>query len=147
MCADQIEQLAKVISYLGTTISLLFSIGAIIGAMITMYASVASRTGEIGTLRALGFSRTAVLTAFLGEALMLGLVGGVVGLIGASFMQAVPISTTNFQTFAEIAFHFTLTPKIVAVSLAFALMMGFIGGFLPAARASRMTIVDALRAA
>ena len=145
--ADQSEQLAKFISYLGTTISVIFSIGAIIGAMITMYASVASRTAEIGTLRALGFSRTAVLSAFLGEALLLGLVGGIVGLIGASFMQAVPISTTNFQTFAEIAFHFTLTPQIVAASLGFSLMMGFIGGFLPAARASRMKIVDALRAA
>jgi len=145
--ADQSEQLAKFISYLGTTISIIFSIGAIIGAMITMYASVASRTGEIGTLRALGFSRTAILVAFLGEALLLGLVGGIVGLIGASFMQAVPISTTNFQTFAEIAFHFTLTPQIIALSLAFSLVMGFIGGFLPAARASRMKIVDALRAA
>lgn len=145
--ADQSEQLAKFISYLGTTISIIFSIGAIIGAMITMYASVASRTGEIGTLRALGFSRTAILVAFLGEALLLGLVGGVVGLIGASFMQAVPISTTNFQTFAEIAFHFTLTPQIIAISLAFSLVMGFVGGFLPAARASRMKIVDALRAA
>jgi putative ABC transport system permease protein len=145
--ADQSEQLAKFISYLGTTISIIFSIGAIIGAMITMYASVASRTGEIGTLRALGFSRTAILVAFLGEALLLGLVGGIVGLIGASFMQAVPISTTNFQTFAEIAFHFTLTPQIIATSLAFSLVMGFIGGFLPAARAARMKIVDALRAA
>jgi putative ABC transport system permease protein len=144
--ADQSEQLAKFISYLGTTISIIFSIGAIIGAMITMYASVASRTGEIGTLRALGFSRTAILAAFLGEALLLGLVGGIVGLIGASFMQAVPISTTNFQTFAEIAFHFTLTPQIIATSLAFSLVMGFIGGFLPAARAARMKIVDALRA-
>ncbi len=145
--ADQSEQLAKFIAYLGTTISVIFSIGAIIGAMITMYASVASRTSEIGTLRALGFSRTAILVAFLGEALLLGLVGGIVGLIGASFMQAVPISTTNFQTFAEIAFHFTLTPQIIAISLVFSLTMGFIGGFLPAARASRMKIVDALRAA
>ncbi len=145
--ADQSEQLAKFISYLGTTISAIFSIGAIIGAMITMYASVASRTAEIGTLRALGFSRPAILVAFLGEALLLGLVGGIAGLIGASFMQFVPISTTNFQTFAEIAFTFTLTPPIVAGSLAFALFMGFVGGFLPAARAARLKIVDALRAA
>ncbi|MEP7330223.1 MAG: ABC transporter permease, partial [Betaproteobacteria bacterium] len=145
--ADQSEQLAKFISYLGTTISIIFSIGAIIGAMITMYASVASRTGEIGTLRALGFSRMSILVAFLGESLLLGLVGGIVGLAGASFMQAIPISTTNFQTFAEIAFHFTLTPQIIVTSLAFSLVMGFIGGFLPAARASRMKIVDALRAA
>ncbi len=145
--ADQSEGLAKFISYLGTTISVIFSIGAIIGAMITMYASVASRTGEIGTLRALGFSRASILYAFLIESLLLGLVGGVLGLAGASAMQAFPISTTNFQTFAEIAFTFTLTPSIIATSLAFALAMGFVGGFLPAARAARMKIVDALRAA
>ena len=145
--ADQSENLAKFITILGTTISLIFSIGAIIGAMITMYASVASRTAEIGTLRALGFPRTAILIAFLVEALLLGLLGGVIGLVAASFMQALSISTTNFQTFAELAFSFTLTPGIVATSLAFALAMGFLGGFLPAARASRMKIVDALRAA
>jgi len=145
--AEQSEALSKFISYLGTSISIIFSIGAVIGAAITMYASVASRTGEIGTLRALGFSRGAILAAFLGEALLLGLVGGIVGLIAASVMQATSISTTNFQTFAEIAFSFTLTPGIVVASLIFALAMGFIGGFLPAARAARMKIVDALRAA
>ena len=145
--ADQSEALSKFISYLGTAISVIFSIGAIIGAMITMYASVASRTAEIGTLRALGFSRAAILTAFLGEALLLGFVGGIAGLVAASFMQMVPISTTNFQTFAEIAFTFSLTPFIVFASLLFALFMGFVGGFLPAARAARMKIVDALRAA
>ncbi|HJU22747.1 MAG TPA: FtsX-like permease family protein [Casimicrobiaceae bacterium] len=145
--AEQSEALSRFISYLGTSISIIFSIGAVIGAAITMYASVASRTGEIGTLRALGFSRGAILTAFLLEALLLGLIGGIVGLIGASVMQALTISTTNFQTFAEIAFSFTLTPRIVIVSLIFALAMGFVGGFLPAARAARMKIVDALRAA
>ena len=145
--AEQSEALAKFISYLGTTISVIFSIGAIIGAMITMYASVASRTAEIGTLRALGFSRGSILAAFLAEALLLGLAGGVAGLAAASAMQVVSISTTNFQTFAELAFRFTLTPSIVASSLAFALLMGFVGGFLPAARAARMKIVDALRAA
>ena len=145
--ADQSEALSKFITYLGTSISVIFSIGAIIGAMITMYASVASRVSEIGTLRALGFSRAAVLAAFLGEALLLGLVGGLVGLLAASFMQALSISTTNFQTFAEIAFSFTLTPGIVLASIAFSLAMGFVGGFLPAARAARMKIVDALRAA
>jgi putative ABC transport system permease protein len=145
--AEQSEALSKFISYLGTAISIIFSIGAVIGAAITMYASVASRTGEIGTLRALGFSRGAILTAFLGEALLLGLIGGIAGLAAASVMQALSISTTNFQTFAEIAFSFTLTPGIVVASLVFALAMGFIGGFLPAARAARMKIVDALRAA
>ena len=145
--ADQSEALSKFISYLGTTISIIFSIGAIIGAMITMYASVASRTGEIGTLRALGFSRAAILVAFLVEALLLGLIGGIVGLAAASAMQAISISTMNFQTFAELAFSFSLTPRIIAMSLAFALAMGFVGGFLPAARAARLKIVDALRAA
>ena len=144
--AEQSEKLATFISYLGTTISIIFSIGAIIGAMITMYASVASRTSEIGTLRAVGFSRAAILVAFLTEALLLGLLGGAVGLVAASFMQALSISTTNFQTFSELAFSFKLTPSIVLWSLLFALAMGFVGGFLPAARAARMKIVDALRA-
>ncbi len=145
--AEQSEQLARFISYLGTTISVIFSIGAIIGAMITMYASVAARTAEIGTLRALGFSRAAILVAFLAEALLLGLLGGVAGIAAASLMQALSVSTTNFQTFAELAFSFTLTPSIVLWSLVFGLAMGFVGGFLPAAQAARMKIVDALRAA
>jgi putative ABC transport system permease protein len=145
--AEQSEALSKFIRYLGISISVIFSIGAVIGAMITMYASVASRTGEIGTLRALGFSRRSILAAFMLESLLLGLVGGLVGLIAASFMQALSISTMNFQTFAEIAFSFTLTPKIVIAALVFSLAMGFVGGFLPAARAARMKIVDALRAA
>jgi putative ABC transport system permease protein len=145
--ADQSETLAGFISILGTSISIIFSIGAVIGAMITMYASVASRTGEIGTLRAIGFRRSSILAAFLVEALALGLAGGLAGLAAASLMQAITISTMNFQTFSELAFSFTLTPRIVTVSLAFALSMGLIGGFLPAARAARLKIVDALRAA
>jgi putative ABC transport system permease protein len=145
--ADQSEVLSNFISILGLSISIIFSIGAVIGAMITMYASVASRTGEIGTMRALGFTRSAILTAFLVEALALGFIGGIVGLAAASLMQAITISTMNFQTFSELAFSFTLTPQIVAVSIAFAMGMGFIGGFLPAARAARLRIVDALRAA
>ncbi|MEP6677914.1 MAG: ABC transporter permease [Betaproteobacteria bacterium] len=144
--AEQSESLSKFITYLGTSISIIFSIGAIIGAMITMYASVASRTGEIGTLRALGFSRGSILAAFMIESLLLGLLGGVVGLLAASLMQALTVSTTNFQTFAVLAFSFTLTPRIVVLSLLFALAMGFVGGFLPAARAARLKIVDALRA-
>ena len=145
--AEQSQALANFISYLGTGISIIFSIGAVIGAMITMYASVATRVAEIGTLRALGFPRRDILGAFMGEALLLGLVGGTVGLLGASVMQALEFSTTNFQTFAEIAFSFTLTPRIVVEALLFSLGMGFVGGFLPAARAARMKIVDALRAA
>ena len=144
--ADQSEALAKFIGYLGAALSIIFSIGAIVGAMITMYASVAARTAEIGTLRALGFPRSAILIAFLVESLFLGLVGGVIGLAAASAMQTVSLSTMNFQTFSELAFRFRLNPTIVVQVFAFALFMGFVGGFLPAFRAARMKIVDALRA-
>jgi putative ABC transport system permease protein len=145
--AEQSEVLAKFISYLGLTLSVIFSIGATIGAMITMYASVANRTGEIGTLRALGFTRADILYAFLTEALLLSLTGAVVGIFAASFMQLITVSTMNWQTFSELAFGFSLTIKIVISSLGFALLMGMLGGFLPAVRAARMNIVDALRAA
>jgi len=145
--AEQSELLSKFIRYLGLFLSAIFSIGAIVGAMITMFAAVAQRTGEIGTLRALGFRRGAVLLAFLGESLGLSLVGGLVGVAGASFMQNVNISTTNFQTFSEIAFRFQLTPGIAAQTLVFALFMGLVGGFIPAWNAARMNIVDCLRAA
>ena len=145
--AEQSEALATFIRILGLSLSVIFSIGAIVGAMITMFAAVAQRVGEIGTLRALGFRRGAVLVAFLAESLLLSLVGGVVGLAAASGMQAVDISTTNFQTFSEIAFQFRLTPAIAAQTLLFALAMGFVGGFIPAWRAARLKIVDGLRAA
>ncbi|MFN7570913.1 MAG: ABC transporter permease [Betaproteobacteria bacterium] len=143
---DQSKSLSDFISYLGLALSIIFSLGAMIGATITMYAAVATRTREVGTLRALGFQRRSILTAFLGESLLLALVGGLLGLFFASFLTAITISTTNFSSFSELAFGFTLTPKIVAQSLAFALVMGFVGGVLPAIKASRMKIVDALRA-
>ncbi|PTR15164.1 ABC-type lipoprotein release transport system permease subunit [Nitrosospira sp. Nsp2] len=145
--AEQSQLLANFIRYLGMILSIIFSVGAIIGAMITMYASVANRTTEIGTLRALGFRRNNILSAFLAEALMLGAVGGIAGLILASFMQFLTISTMNWQSFSELAFSFTLNLEIIVKSLGFALIMGFAGGFLPAAKASRLAIVDALRAA
>lgn len=145
--ADQSKALATFIGYLGTALAVIFSIGAVVGAMITMFGSVASRVGEIGTLRALGFRRGAVLAAFLLEALLLALVGGVLGLAAASFMQAVDISTTNFATFSELAFQFKLTPEIAVQAMLFALAMGFVGGFVPAWRAARLKIVDCLRAA
>jgi ABC-type antimicrobial peptide transport system permease subunit len=144
--AEQSQVLANFIRYLGMILSIIFSVGAIIGAMITMYASVAHRTTEIGTLRALGFRRNNILSAFLAEALMLGAAGGIAGLILASFMQFLTISTMNWQSFSELAFSFTLTVEIILKSLGFALVMGFAGGFLPAAKASRLAIVDALRA-
>lgn len=143
---DQSRALSGFINMLGMALSVIFSLGAMIGAAITMYAAVATRTAEIGTLRALGFRRGAVLTAFLAESLLLSLVGGVMGLVAASFLTAITISTTNFQSFSELAFTFRLTPKVVIESLIFALLMGLVGGFLPAIKASRMKTVDALRA-
>ncbi|MBK1689894.1 ABC transporter permease [Rubrivivax gelatinosus] len=145
--AEQSEQLANFISILGTALALIFSTGAIVGAAITMFGAVASRVGEIGTLRALGFRREAVLVAFLGESLLLAFVGGVFGLAAASLMQFVDVSTTNFATFSELAFQFRLTPVIGAKAIGFALAMGLIGGFVPAWRAARLKIVDCLRAA
>jgi ABC-type antimicrobial peptide transport system permease subunit len=145
--SDQTRALSTFINILGLSLSVIFSIGAVIGATVTMYASVANRVTEIGTLRALGFQRRSILAAFLAESLMLGLVGGVAGLLFASLMQLMSFSTTNFQSFSELAFGFRLSAAIVAEALLFALAMGFVGGFLPALRASRMAIVDALRAA
>jgi ABC-type antimicrobial peptide transport system permease subunit len=145
--AEQSEMMAKFLRILGTSLTIIFSLGAIIGAMITMYAAVANRTPEIGTLRALGFRRTAILMAFLLESVALGLIGGLMGLFFASFLQLITISTVNFQTFSELAFSFALTPSIALRSLLFALIMGLVGGLLPAFRASRLKIVDALRSA
>jgi len=145
--SDQSKALSTFITVLGLTLTAVFSIGAMLGAMITMYASVSNRIGEIGTLRALGFRRASVLGAFLVESLLLGLVGGLCGLACASLMQFASFSTTNFQTFADLSFKFLLTPSIVAQTLVFSLAMGFLGGFLPALRAARLEIVDALRAA
>jgi putative ABC transport system permease protein len=145
--AEQSERMAQFLRILGTALTVIFSLGAIIGAMITMYSAVATRTGEIGTMRALGFKKISILGAFIIEALFLGLIGGCLGLFLASFLQLLTISTMNFQTFSELAFSFTLTPDIVWKGLGFSLVMGFVGGVLPAIRASRMIIVDALRAA
>jgi putative ABC transport system permease protein len=144
--SDQSRALSKFITILGLTLTAIFSIGATIGATITMYAAVANRIGEIGTLRALGFKRRDVLLAFLLESLLLSLIGAAGGLAAASMMQFASFTTTNFQTFADLSFRFLLTPLIVAQTLVFALAMGFLGGFLPALRAARMKIVDSLRA-
>ena len=144
--AEQSERMAQFLRILGMALTIIFSLGAVIGAMITMYSAVATRTGEIGTMRALGFKKISILGAFIVEALFLGLIGGCFGLFLASFLQLFTISTLNFQTFSELAFSFTLTPGIVWKGLGFSLIMGFVGGVLPAVRASRMNIVESLRA-
>lgn len=142
---DQSEVMAKFLRILGISLTIIFSLGAIIGAMITMYAAVANRVAEIGTMRALGFQRNSILTAFLLESLLLGFIGGVAGLFLASFMQLLTISTMNWQTFSELAFSFNMTVEVVGKSMFFSLFMGFVGGVIPAVRASRLKIVDALR--
>jgi ABC-type antimicrobial peptide transport system permease subunit len=145
--AEQSRQLSNFISILGMLLSAIFSIGAMIGAMITMYAAVSNRTGEIGTLRALGFRRSSILAAFLLESVLLALVGGAAGLALASGLQAFTITTMNWQSFSQLAFGFHLTPAIAGGTLAFSVLMGLVGGFLPSLRAARLEIVDSLRAA
>jgi len=142
---DQSEMMAKFLRILGMSLTIIFSFGAIIGAMITMYASVANRTAEIGTLRSLGFRRSSILYAFIIEAMLLGLTGGCIGLFFASFLQLFTISTLNFQTFSELAFSFALTFEIAYKAIIFSVVMGLTGGVLPAVRAARMNIVEALR--
>jgi ABC-type antimicrobial peptide transport system permease subunit len=142
---DQSEAMAKFLRILGLALTVIFSIGAVIGAMITMYAAVANRVTEIGTLRALGFQRLSILLAFVLESLFLGIIGGITGIAAASFMQLVTISTMNWQSFAELAFSFSLSSGIITKSIVFSLVMGLIGGILPAFKAARMKIVDALR--
>ncbi len=142
---DQSEAMATFLRVLGLVLTVIFSLGAVIGAMITMYAAVANRVTEIGTLRALGFQRGSIMAAFILESLFLGLLGGIAGTVAAAFMQLITISTMNWQTFAELAFTFTMTPAIVVKSLAFSAVMGLAGGALPSFRAARMQIVDALR--
>jgi len=143
---DQSEAMARFLRILGMVLTIVFSIGAVIGATITMYAAVANRVGEIGTLRALGFQKGSILSAFIMEALLLGLCGGVLGVGAASFMQLITISTMNWASFSELAFSFTLTFGILWKSLLFSAVMGLVGGMLPAVRAARMNIVTALRA-
>ncbi len=142
---EQSELLAGFIRIVGIFITIIFSMGATIGATITMYSAVANRTVEIGTLRALGFRRTSILVVFLFESLIISLIGGVIGLGLASFLQFYSISTLNFASFSELQFSFAITPGIAVSSLVFAAIMGIVGGFFPSVRASRLKIISALR--
>ena len=142
---EQSELMSNFIKILGIFVTIIFSLGATIGAMITMYAAVANRTREIGTMRALGFRRRNIMIVFLSESIMISLAGGIVGLILASFLQFFSISTLNFASFSELQFSFAVSPSIIISSLIFALVMGIVGGFLPSIRAARKNIVDSLR--
>lgn len=142
---EQSEFMAAFIRVIGIVITIIFSAGAIIGAAITMFAAVANRTVEVGTLRALGFKRRSILFVFLIESLVIAITGGVIGIFLASFLQFINISTLNFQSFSELAFSFSISPSIIIWSLSFAIFMGIIGGFFPSIRAAKLKIVDALR--
>jgi putative ABC transport system permease protein len=142
---DQSEGLSKFITIMGLVISIFFSAGAIVGATITMHAAVAHRTREIGTLRALGFSRGAILMGFLLESLVMALAGGALGVVGAVAISNLRVSMMNPATFSELVFSFAPSPPIFAAAAAFAIGMGVAGGFLPAWRASRISPLAALR--
>lgn len=137
--------LSRFIFALGTVVAVFFAFGATLGAMITMYAQVASRIREIGTLRALGFRRTAVLTSFLVESVLLALAGAVIGAAGASLLSNVSFSTINFASFTEIKFRFHFSPAIGVRAAVFAMFMGLLGGLAPALRAARLPIAEATK--
>jgi putative ABC transport system permease protein len=141
----QSEGTSMFVTGLGVVISVIFSIGAMIGAMITMYASIASRGREIGTLRALGFSRRSILSSFLLEALLLSLIGGALGIALSLLLGSVKFSMMNFASWSELVFSFTPTPAILLSALFFAGMMGLCGGFFPALQAARTSPVRAMR--
>lgn len=142
---EQSEMMSKFIRILGFAMTIFFSVGAVLGAMVTMYTAVANRTREIGTLRAIGFGRLSILLAFMTESLFLGILGGAFGTLASSSLQFLTISTLNWETFSEIAFSFRLTLSVVIKSMFFSIGMGLIGGMLPAVRASSLKIVDSLR--
>ena len=132
---------------LAAFVAVIMGIGAVFGAMNTMYAIVAQRTREIGTLRALGFSRFSILLSFVLESVLLALIGGLLGCLVAFAMNGYTAGTGQTQSFSEMAFAFRITPGVLITGLVFAVIMGFIGGLLPAFRAARMPITRALREA
>jgi putative ABC transport system permease protein len=144
---DQAGPLALILRRLANGVAFIMGIGAVFGAMNTMYAIVSARTREIGTLRALGFSRRAILFSFVVESVFLAIVGGAIGCLLAFPMNGFSTGTGQTQSFSEIAFAFRITPEIVASGMTFAALMGLVGGFLPALRAARLPITSSLREA
>jgi len=144
---NQAGGVATALKILAGFVGIVMGIGAVFGAMNTMYAIVSQRTREIGTLRALGFSRFSILLAFVMESVLLAFVGGLLGCLIAIPMNGFTAGTGQTQSFSELAFAFKITPGIVIVGLSFAVLMGLVGGLLPAVRASQMPITKALREA
>lgn len=142
---EQSEGTSMFLGAIGIVITIFFSMGAMIGATITMYGAVSQRQSELGVLRALGFSRSAVMLSFLFESVLLALLGGAIGAGASLALGMVEFSLLNFTTFSEIVFKFQPTPSIIITALVCGGVMGVIGGFLPAVRASRVSPVDAMR--
>lgn len=143
--ASQSAVLQIILNFLAVFITGIMAIGAVFGAVNTMYAAVASRTGEIAVLLTLGFRPRSILASFLTEATFLALVGGLCGCLVALPINGIVTSTTNWSSFSMIAFSFLVTPRILLEGVIFALVMGIFGGFFPARRAARMPVVQAIR--
>jgi putative ABC transport system permease protein len=144
--AAQSVAMSRLIQSIGVGIAALMGIGAVFGAILTMYTAVATRAREIATLRALGFNTMSVLVSVLFESLALGAIGGVIGGVAAYVgFNGYQTSTMNFQTFTQVAFAFRVTPELLVVGLSYALAIGLVGGLLPALRAARLPISSALR--
>jgi putative ABC transport system permease protein len=144
--ASQSALLATVLRFAGIFLTLIMAVGAIFGAMNTMYAAVGARTREIATLMVLGFSPGAIRWAFVRESVFLSLIGGVIGCLIALPINSITTSTTNWSSFSEVAFAFRVTPLGIGIGMIFAVAMGFFGGLLPAFRAARLPLAAGLRA-
>lgn len=136
---------AGVFQFMGGFLATIMSIGAAFSAMNTMYAAVGARTREIGTLRAIGYRRRDIYWSFMIEAVLLGLLGGVLGCLIALPLNGFAVGTFSWTTFSEVAFEFRITPELMGKGILFALVMGLIGGILPARLAAKKTVLDALR--
>jgi putative ABC transport system permease protein len=145
--SEQSGILADMLRMLGLFVTSIMSLGAVFGALNTMYAAVGARTKEVGTLLAIGFSRGAILTSFLIESVLLALLGGAIGCLLALPVRSFTTGTMSFATFSELAFRFQVTPGMLLAGLGFAALMGLVGGFFPARKAATMPIVDSLREA
>ncbi|HSG40244.1 MAG TPA: FtsX-like permease family protein, partial [Thermoanaerobaculia bacterium] len=144
--AEQSQLLYNIITGLGFGIAGLMGLGAIFGALNTMYTAVSARTREIATLRALGFQSGPVVVSVLAESLLLALIGGAVGAAAAYFaLNGYQAATMNWASFSQVAFSFAVTPRLLVQALVFALLMGLIGGLFPAIRAARLPVATALR--
>lgn len=143
--SKQSRVMTTMITVLGTFVAAIMAIGAVFGALNTMYSAVADRGKEIATMRALGFGGPAVVFSFLLEALLISFVGGLLGCLAVLRLNGLTTSTINFQTFSNLAFAFKITPGLLAGGIMFALIMGVLGGFFPAVRAARLPVATALR--